>query len=89
MSAYPSALASVLKAAPCLVMCVYANYVFYVAMHGFARHSQDHVPKFMFRSTKLERQIRMRDEDLRSYYMTKLNEDPNVTYCKASNSLWE
>lgn len=89
MSAYPSALASVLKAAPCLVMCLYANYVFYAVMHGLARHTNDHVPKFTFRSTKLERMIRFRDERLRNYYMPTLNSDPNFEYSKSLNSLME
>lgn len=52
MSAYPPALQSILKAAPCVVMSFYASYVFYMVMHGMARRPQDHVPKFTYRSTK-------------------------------------
>ena len=88
MSAYPPALASVLKAAPCVVMSFYASYVFYVVMHGMSRHSQDHVPKFAFRSTKLERMLRFRDEQLRKSYMPKLTEDPNLVYQKSINNLF-
>ena len=86
MSGYPPALQSMLKAAPCIVMSFYASYVFYMFMHGVSRHSQDHVPKFIYRSTKLERMIRFRDERLRSHYMPKLTEDPNVVYRKSINS---
>lgn len=53
MSAYPSSLQSVLKAAPCIVMSFYASYVFYMIMHGMVRRPQDHVPKFNYRSTKV------------------------------------
>ena len=88
MSAYPPALQSVLKAAPCVVMSFYASYVFYMVMHGMARHSQDHVPKFSFRSTKMERLIRFRDERLRRHYMPKLTEDPNLVYQKSYISLF-
>lgn len=77
MSAYPPALQSILKAAPCVVMSFYASYVFYMVMHGLARHSQDHVPKFTYRSTKFERLVRFRDERLRNTYMPKLTQDPN------------
>jgi hypothetical protein len=81
MSAYPTSLATILKAAPCLVMSFYASYVFYMVMHGMARHSQDHVPKFSFRSTKTERLIRFRDERLRNTYQVQLNEDPRIIAC--------
>lgn len=89
MSAYPPALQSVLKAAPCLVMSFYASYVFYMVMHGMTRRPQDHIPKFSFRSTKVERLIRFRDERLRRQYQTQLNEDPNISYSKSINSLLE
>jgi hypothetical protein len=52
MSAYPPALQSVLKAAPSIVMSLYASYLFYMVMHGISRKPQDHNPKFSFRSTK-------------------------------------
>ena len=87
MSAYPPALQSVLKAAPCVVMSFYASYVFYIVMHGVARHSQDHVPKFFYRSTKFERLVRFRDERLRNTYMPKLTADPNLVYAKSGNGL--
>ena len=87
MSAYPPALQSVLKAAPCVVMSFYASYVFYVVMHGISRHSQDHVPKFIYRSTKFERYLRFRDERLRNIYMPKLTADPNNQYAKSGNML--
>ena len=89
MSAYPPALQSVLKAAPCLVMSFYASYVFYMVMHGVIRRPQDHVPKFIYRSTKMERLIRFRDERLRRFYQTELNEDPNLVYSKSINSIIE
>lgn len=89
MSAYPPALQTILKAAPCITMSFYASYVFYCVMHGIARHSQDHVPKFSFRSTKLERMIRFRDNHLRNTYMPKLTENPNLIYSKSFNSLLE
>jgi hypothetical protein len=89
MSAYPPALQSVLKAAPCIVMAFYASYVFYVAMHGIARHSQDHVPKFSYRSTKVERLLRYRDEHLRRFYKPKLEEDPNLVYSRSFNNMLE
>ena len=72
MSAYPPALQSVLKAAPCIVMSFYASYLFYMVMHGITRRPQDHVPKFSYRSTKFERMVRFRDERLRRVYMPKL-----------------
>lgn len=50
-----------------------------------ARHSQDHVPKFSFRSTKTERLIRFRDERLRNTYQVQLNEDPNILYASIRN----
>lgn len=89
MSAYPPALASILKGAPCIVMSFYASYVFYMVMHGMIRRPQDHVPKFTYRSTKVERLIRFRDERLRRFYQTELNEDPNVAYNKSWNSIIE
>ncbi len=89
MSAYPPALQSVLKAAPCLVMSFYASYVFYMVMHGMVRRPQDHVPKFTYRSTKVERLIRFRDERLRNSYQQQLKEDPNLTYGKSTNSMFE
>ena len=89
MSAYPPALQSILKGAPCIVMSFYASYVFYMVMHGMIRRPQDHVPKFTYRSTKVERLIRFRDERLRRFYQTELNEDPNVTYNKSWNSIIE
>lgn len=52
MSAYPQSLQSVLKAAPCVIMTMYAQYVFYMLMHGVSRRPQDHVPKPSYRSTK-------------------------------------
>jgi hypothetical protein len=72
MSAYPPALQSILKAAPCVVMSFYASYVFYMVMHGIIRRPQDHVPKFTYRSTKFERMLRFRDEQLRNNYLPKL-----------------
>lgn len=89
MSAYPPGLQSVLKAAPCLVMSFYASYLFYMVMHGMTRRPQDHVPKFSFRSTKFERQLRFRDERLRRFYMPKLTEDPNFAYSKSPNNIFE
>jgi len=89
MSAYPPALQSVLKAAPAVVMSFYASYVFYMVMHGISRRPQDHNPKFTFRSTKFERLLRFRDEELRQHYMPKLHEDPNKVYAKSVNSLIE
>jgi hypothetical protein len=89
MSAYPPALQSVLKAAPCIVMSFYASYVFYMIMHGMTRRPQDHVPKFNYRSTKFERLLRYRDEELRRHYQHKLNEDPNLAYGKSQNSILE
>lgn len=88
MSAYPPALQSILKGAPCVVMAFYASYVFYMVMHGMIRRPQDHVPKFTYRSTKLERMLRFRDEEMRRIYMPKLTEDPNLTYSKGPNSLF-
>ena len=72
MSAYPPALQSILKAAPCVTMSFYASYVFYMVMHGIIRRPQDHVPKFTYRSTKFERMLRFRDEQLRNNYLPKL-----------------
>lgn len=46
---YPPALRSVLKAVPCLVMCMASSYVFWIATYAFVRHEHDHVPKFSFR----------------------------------------
>lgn len=89
MSAYPPALQSILKAAPCVVMSFYASYVFYMVMHGMSRRPQDHVPKFAYRSTKVERLIRFRDERLRRFYNAQLNEDPNYDYSKSMHSLLE
>ena len=74
---------------PCLVMSFYASYVFYMVMHGMARRPQDHVPKFTYRSTKVERLIRFRDERLRNSYQRQLNEDPNLSYSKSTNSMFE
>ena len=89
MSAYPASLQSILKGAPCVIMSFYASYVFYSIMHGMVRRPQDHVAKFTYRSTKFERMVRFRDEYLRRVYMPKLNEDPNVTYRKSANSIFE
>ncbi len=89
MSAYPPALQSILKAAPCIVMSFYASYVFYMVMHGMVRRPQDHVPKFTYRSTKFERLLRFRDEKLRNTYLPKLEEDPNLSYSKSFNSILE
>jgi hypothetical protein len=52
MSAYPTALQSILKAAPCVTMAFYVSYIFYIVMHGIARRPQDHVPRFAYRNTK-------------------------------------
>lgn len=46
---YPPALRSVLKAVPCLVMCMASSYVFWIATYAFLRHEHDHVPKFSFK----------------------------------------
>ena len=46
---YPLALRSLFKSVPCLVMCVSASFVFYIANHAFVRHEHDHIPKFTFR----------------------------------------
>jgi hypothetical protein len=70
-------------------MAFYASYVFYMVMHGMVRRPQDHVPKFAFRSTKFERMVRFRDEQLRRNYLPKLTSDPNVDYQKSFNSLLE
>lgn len=89
MSAYPPALQTILKGAPCIVMSFYASYVFYMVMHGLVRRPQDHVPKFTFRSTKFERLVRFRDERLRNSYMPQLTSDPNLQYSKSCNALLE
>ncbi len=89
MSAYPPALQTILKGAPCIVMSFYASYVFYMVMHGIARRPEDHVPKFSFRSTKFERMLRFRDEQFRRIYKPQLTEDPNITYTKSCNNMFE
>lgn len=78
MSAYPPALRSMLKAVPCLVMCLTACTVTWSYMHGVNRHSQDHVPKHSYRSTKFERLIRFRDEKIRQNYDFMINFNPNT-----------
>ncbi len=52
MSAYPPALRSMLKAVPCLVMCLTACTVTWCYIHGLSRHAQDHVPNHSYISTK-------------------------------------
>lgn len=49
MSAYPPALKTVLKAVPCILMCLGMSTLTWAYMHGVMRHSQDHVPKQSFR----------------------------------------
>ena len=78
MSAYPPALRSMLKAVPCLVMCLAASTLTWCYLHGLARHSQDHVPKFSYRSTKFERVLRFRDDQIRLNYEPQLKANPNV-----------
>ena len=89
MSAYPSWLQSMLKGAPCVVMSFYASYVFYMIMHGMVRRPEDHVPKYSFRSTKVERLIRFRDDRLRLEYQKQLNWDPNQEYRRTFNDMLE
>ena len=87
MSAYPSWLASILKAAPCVTMSFYASYVFYMVMHGMTRRPEDHVPKFTYRSTKVERLIRFRDDRLRLKYQQDMNWDPNLEHRRTFNDI--
>lgn len=49
MSAYPPALKTVLKAVPCILMCLGMSTLTWAYMHGVMRHSQDHVPKHSYR----------------------------------------
>lgn len=49
MSAYPPALKTVLKAVPCMLMCLGMSTLTWAYIHGIMRHSQDHVPKQSFR----------------------------------------
>lgn len=49
MSAYPPALKTVLKAVPCILMCLGMSTLTWAYMHGVLRHSQDHVPKHSYR----------------------------------------
>lgn len=42
---YPPALRSVLKAAPCLVMCLAASTVFWIYNYSLLRHAHDRVPR--------------------------------------------
>jgi hypothetical protein len=51
MSAYPPALKTVLKAVPCILMCLGMSTLTWAYMHGIMRHSQDHVPKHSYRYT--------------------------------------
>lgn len=53
MSAYPPALKTVLKAVPCILMCLGMSTITWVYMHGLVRHSQDHAPKHSYRYIKL------------------------------------
>lgn len=78
MSAYPPALRSMLKAVPCLVMCFAASTFTWCYLHGLARHSQDHVPRHSYRSTKFERLIRFRDDKIRQDYDVLMNFNPNL-----------
>ena len=47
------------------------------------------MPKFTYRSTKVERLVRFRDERLRNEYQRELAADPNVDYRKSENSMLE
>ena len=89
MSAYPPRLQTLLKAVPSIVLSFYVSYVYYMTMHGIVRRPQDHVPKFTYRSTKVERLVRFRDERLRNEYQRELAADPNVDYRKSENSMLE
>ena len=80
MSAYPPALRSALKAVPVLVMCLAASTFTWCYIHGLTRHSQDHVPKHAYRSTKFERLIRFRDDRIRFEYEPKLTANPNLLW---------
>lgn len=46
---YPAGLRSVLKGAPCILMCMSASYIFWLANYAFIKHEHDHLPKFSFR----------------------------------------
>lgn len=46
--AYPPAIRSLLKGVPCIVMCMTAGAVFWVANYVIIKHPHDHVPKFSF-----------------------------------------
>lgn len=57
MSAYPPALKTVLKAVPCILMCLGMSTLTWAYMHGVMRHSQDHVPKHSYRYSINKNQI--------------------------------
>ena len=85
MSAYPPALKTVLKAVPCIMMCMGMTTITYLYMHGLMRHSQDHVPKHTYRyliaywrSTRFGKLVRFRDETNRRYLDPAIKKDPNM-----------
>lgn len=47
--AYPPALRSMLKAVPCLVMCLSASYVWWIVTYAFIKHPHDHIPRFSYK----------------------------------------
>lgn len=46
---YPPALRSMFKAVPCLVMCMTASTVWWIATYAMLKHPHDHVPRFSYK----------------------------------------
>ena len=46
---YPVQVRSLLKGAPCILMCLTTTFLFWWATYIFVKHEHDHVPKFSYK----------------------------------------
>lgn len=77
MSAYPPALRSVLKAAPSVMMLFASSFLFGWAHYAVISHPNDHVPRYHFRTHRLEKSLRYRENLQRHEFQKMLNYNPN------------
>ena len=80
MSAYPPALRTVLKAFPAVLWMFTSTVVFGTAMYNLVSHPTDHAPRPYYRTHRLEKSLRFREDLTRNHFHRLLNYNPNTDY---------
>lgn len=75
-SSYPTALKTVLKVGPVLVVMSGLGILLPVCLYDILYHSHERIDKFYWRSSRYERLLRSRDMKLRMYWDEAINWQP-------------